>query len=167
MTTNNQKIATKLADSLDIQEGTNDFLTFSLDNEQYGIPILSVQEIIGYQPATSMPNTPPWMAGLINIRGVVIPVLDLREKFSMAPGEYDDASVIIVTRVEDRIVGAVVDEVNDVLALTSEQIQPTPEMSGSIPPQLITGLGQQDDRMVMLLDIARLLAEAIEEPQAV
>lgn len=145
---------------------TREFLTFGLGQEEYGIPILSVQEIIGYQAATPVPNTPPWMSGVINIRGLVIPVFDVRRKFGMAPGAYDKTSVTIVNRVGSRVMGIVVDQVHDVLALPGAAIQPTPEMSGGIDPAFITGLGRVAGRVVMLLDIQRLLEDGMEAAQA-
>ncbi len=145
------------------EEGTG-FLTFRLEGEMYGVPILSVQEIIGYQPATPVPNTPDWVSGVINLRGVVIPVLDLRTKFGMAAGRYDATSVIILVQVADKVMGSVVDGVDDVLYLTDEEIQPTPEMSGPVPAELLTGLGGRDGRLVRLLDLTRLLADALQAP---
>ncbi len=143
------------------------FLTFHLDGELYGVPILSVQEIIGYEPATPVPNTPEWVSGVINLRGVVIPVLDLRTRFGMAVGEYGDTSVIILVQLEDKVMGLVVDGVDDVITLADQDIQPTPEMSGPVAAELIIGLGGREGRLIRLLDITRLLTDALEAPEPV
>ncbi len=136
---------------------THEFLTFGLADEEYGIPILNVQEIIGYQKATPLPNAPDWVSGVVNIRGVVIPVVDIRKQFGMEEKEYDELSVIIVSQINGRTIGSVVDQVNDVLAFSTEQMQSTPEVSAKVRTDCITGLGKLDDRLVMLLDMERVL----------
>ncbi|MDH4230026.1 MAG: chemotaxis protein CheW, partial [Nitrospirota bacterium] len=135
-----------------------EFLTFGLGGEEYGIPILNVQEIIGYVRPTPIPNTPSWVSGVINIRGVVIPVVDVRTLFSMSHKDYDATSVIIVTMVGERVIGAVVDQVNDVLAFKENEMQDTPEVANDIRTDYITGLGKLGDRLVMLLDMAEVLS---------
>ncbi len=135
----------------------HEHLTFTLGDEEYGIPILSVQEIIGYRKPTPMPNAPAWLSGMVNIRGVVIPVVDIRHLLGMGPKQYDALSVIIITQVDGCIIGSVVDQVNDVLAFTPEQLQATPEVPDSIDTTAITGIGKLGDRLVMLLDMQRVL----------
>ncbi|MFQ5509951.1 MAG: chemotaxis protein CheW [Leptospirillia bacterium] len=137
---------------------THEFLTFALGEEEYGIPILNVQEIIGYQRPTPIPNAPEWVSGVINIRGVVIPVVDIRNLFGMEHKEYDELSVIIVTQVGERVIGAVVDQVNDVLEFTEDQMQDTPEVSASVRTDYITGLGKLEGRLVMLLEMDQVLS---------
>ena len=144
------------------QAATQQFLTFTLADEEYGLPILDVQEIIGYQKSTPIPNAPDWVRGVINIRGVVIPVIDVRAKFGMPQIEYDAMSVIIVYRVGQRVVGAAVDAVNDVLSFTDDQLQDTPEMSSEVTADFITGLGKLEGRLVLLLDLPRLLGDEME-----
>ena len=134
----------------------HEYLTFSLDREEYGIPILSVQEIIGYQKPTPLPNAPAWLSGMVNIRGVVIPVVDIRNLLGMPPTEYDSESVIIITQTADQIIGSVVDQVNDVLAFTSGQLQQTPQVANGNTTS-VTGVGKLENRLVMLLDMARVL----------
>ncbi len=141
--------------ALDID--TQEFLTFALGSEEYGIPILTVQEIIGYQRPTPLPNSPAWVSGVVNIRGVVIPVVDVRSQFGMMEKEYDELSVIIVTQVAGRVIGSVVDQVNDVLSFTLDQMQETPEVSDQVNIKFITGLGKLDDRLVMFVDMEEIL----------
>ena len=140
----------------------HEYLTFTLGREEYGIPILNVQEIIGYQEATPIPNSPAWVKGVVNIRGVVIPVVDIREKFTMPATEYNAYSVIIVNRVGERVIGAVVDAVNDVLAFTDAQIQEAPQVSRRLRTDFITGLGKLEGRLVLLLDMEQLLGDEVE-----
>ncbi len=144
---------------------THEFLTFALGEEEYGIPILNVQEIIGYQKPTPIPNAPEWVSGVINIRGVVIPVVDVRQTFGMVHKEVDALSVIIVTELGGRTIGSVVDQVNDVLAFADDQMQATPEISGEVKAEAITGIGKKEDRLVMLLDMEHVLSGAdVEVP---
>ena len=138
-------------------------LTFGLDDEEYGIPILSVQEIIGFQKPTPIPNAPSWLSGMVNIRGMVIPVVCIRRLLGVPDKEYDNNSVIIVTQVDGRTIGSVVDQVNDVLSFSPEQIQPTPEISSGVHASSITGVGKIDDRLVMLLDVAQVLESGAGE----
>ncbi|MBI5136105.1 MAG: purine-binding chemotaxis protein CheW [Nitrospirae bacterium] len=135
----------------------HEYLTFTLDSEEYGVPILSVQEIIGYQKPTPIPNAPKWVSGVVNIRGVVIPVVDIRSLLGMAAKDCGVTSVIIVTRVDGRTIGSVVDHVNDVLAFTPDQMQSTPEVADGVRTDSITGLGKLDQRLVMLLDMRQVL----------
>jgi len=152
----------KTADEDASQEPEQEFLTFSLGGETYGTPILSVQEIIGYEVATPLPNTPKWMCGVINIRGVIIPVLDMRARFGMSDGTYDENSVVIINLVQDRVIGTVVDEVRDVMGFTESAIQSTPPVSGSTSNRFVSGLGRSGDSTVMLLNIDELLMDCIE-----
>jgi purine-binding chemotaxis protein CheW len=144
----------------------HEYLTFRLAGETYGIPILSVQEIIGHDPATPVPNTPEWMSGVINIRGIIIPVIDMRARFGMAEGTYDETTVVIIARVDERVMGVVVDEVQDVLGFTEDNIQDTPPVSGPKSTQFVSGLGKRDGQTIMLLAIEDLLLSCIQEEQA-
>jgi len=141
----------------------HDYLTFSLGEEDFGIPILNVQEIIGYQESTPVPHAPAWMSGVINIRGQVIPVVDIRSKLGMCPGDYGDTSVIIVHRVGRRIIGAVVDAVNDVAGFPDDRIQAATTVSAQLKDGCVTGVGRLDDRrLVMLLDMCHLLDDDLD-----
>ena len=135
----------------------NEFLTFSLGDEEYGVDILKVQEIRGYDTVTRIPDTPDFIKGVINLRGTIVPVVDMRLKFKLPKAEYNEFTVMIILNVAKRVVGMVVDGVSDVIQLTSEQIRPAPEFGGTIDTCFITGLGTLDDRMLILVDIEKLL----------
>ncbi|WP_436874669.1 chemotaxis protein CheW [Kosakonia sacchari] len=136
----------------------NEFLVFRLGNEEYGIEILKVQEIRGYDRVTRIANTPAFIAGVTNLRGVIVPIVDLRVKFELASTEFDDNTVVIVLSLDSgRVVGIVVDGVSDVLALNAEQIKPAPEYTVTLSTQYLLGLGSLDERMLILVDIEKLL----------
>ena len=140
---------------------TREFLTFRLGAESYGIPILKVQEIRGYEKPTAIANAPAFIKGVINLRGVIVPILDLRIKFQLGDVRYDEFTVAIILNVAGRVVGVVVDAVSDVLALASESIRPAPEFAASVfDTRYITGLGTVDGRMLILLDIEKLVTGA-------
>jgi purine-binding chemotaxis protein CheW len=138
---------------------TNQFLTFVLGTEQYGVEILRVQEIRGYSTVTPIPNTPPYIQGVMNLRGTVIPVVDLRAKFSMQPGEYDKFTVIIVVKVSEKVIGLVVDAVSDVLDIPSSELRAAPDLGARVDTRFISGMANVGDRLTMLLDLERLLNE--------
>ncbi|MGH8052394.1 MAG: chemotaxis protein CheW [Stenotrophomonas sp.] len=139
-------------------EGTaGEYLSFTLGNEHYGVDILKVQEIRGYDAVTRVPDAPDYIKGVINLRGTIVPVIDLRLKLRLDEARYDAFTVMIVLNVEDRVVGIVVDSVSDVIPLTAEQIRPTPEFGAAVDTRFISGIGTQDDRMLILLDIETLL----------
>jgi purine-binding chemotaxis protein CheW len=140
---------------------SREFLTFRLGAESYGIEILKVQEIRGYETPTAIANAPAFIKGVINLRGVIVPVLDLRIKFKLPQANYDEFTVVIILNVAGRVVGVVVDAVSDVLTLAVESIRPTPEFaSATFDTKYITGLATVDDRMLILLDIERLMTGA-------
>lgn len=134
-----------------------EFLTFTLGDEEYGVDILKVQEIRGYDTVTALPDAPAFIKGVINLRGTIVPVLDLRLKFNLSKAEYNDFTVMIILNIAERVVGIVVDGVSDVIDLPTEAIRPAPEIGGSIDCQYITGIGTIDKRMLILLDIERLI----------
>ena len=135
-----------------------EFLTFRLGAEEYGIDILKVQEIRSYEPPTRIANAPPFIKGVVNLRGVIVPIVDLRLKLACPTADYNDFTVVIVLNVKGRVVGAVVDSVSDVLALDTESIKPAPEMNSEVDMGFITGIGSLDKRMLILLDIEGLMA---------
>lgn len=137
-----------------------EYLSFTLGNEQYGVDILKVQEIRGYDQVTRVPDAPDYIKGVINLRGTIVPVIDLRLKLRLDQARYDAFTVMIVLNVEQRVVGIVVDSVSDVIELTAEQIRPTPEFGAAVDTRFINGIGTQDDRMTILLDIETLLDTA-------
>lgn len=136
---------------------SSQFLTFTLQDEEYGIEILKVQEIKGYSKITPIPTAPHYIKGVLNLRGTVVPVVDLRTRFSMLEKEYDQFTVIIVVNLGAKVVGLLVDTVSDVLDIPTAEIEVTPELAGDVDSTCITGMGKIDDRIVMLLDIARLV----------
>ncbi|MEB6378229.1 chemotaxis protein CheW [Leclercia adecarboxylata] len=144
---------TKLAGEPSGQE----FLVFTLGDEEYGIDILKVQEIRGYDQVTRIANTPDFIKGVTNLRGVIVPIVDLRVKFSQGDVEYDDNTVVIVLNLGQRVVGIVVDGVSDVLSLAAEQIRPAPEFAVTLSTEYLTGLGALGDRMLILVNIEKLL----------
>ncbi len=135
----------------------NEFLSFTLGKEEYGIDILKVQEIRGYDAVTVLANTPEFIKGVINLRGIIVPIVDMRIKFNLGNVTYDELTVVIILNVAKRVVGMVVDGVSDVISLTSEQIKPAPEFGASLDTQYIMGLGTLDERMIILADIERLM----------
>ncbi len=137
-----------------------EYLSFTLGDEHYGVDILKVQEIRGYDSVTRVPDAPEYIKGVINLRGTIVPVIDLRLKLRLKDARYDAFTVMIVLNVEDRVVGIVVDSVSDVIALNAEQIRPTPEFGASVDTRFISGIGTVDDRMLILLDIETLLDSA-------
>lgn len=143
------------------------FLTFSLGNEAYGIEILKVQEIRGYTTITVIPNAPPFVKGVMNLRGTVVPVVDLRMKFGMVPAEYDKFTVIIVVTVGARVVGLVVDAVSDVLDVKPDEIEATPDLGASFDSSHLTGLARAGEQLVMLLEIDRVVNSEHFETTAV
>ena len=139
----------------------SEFLTFRLGAESYGIEILKVQEIRGYEAPTAIANAPAFIKGVINLRGVIVPILDLRIKFRLSEAKYDEFTVVIILNVAGRVVGVVVDSVSDVLTLASDAIRPTPEFASStFDTKYITGLGTVDEQMIILLDIEKLMTGA-------
>ena len=133
------------------------FLTFTLQNEEYGIEILRVQEIKGFSKITPIPNAPLFVRGVMNLRGTVVPIVDLRARFSMTEKEYDQFTCIVVVNVGSRIVGLVVDTVSDVLNIPNEAIADPPELASAGEGSCITGMGKLGERIVMLLDTSKLI----------
>ncbi|MFM1990315.1 MAG: hypothetical protein RJA99_3272 [Pseudomonadota bacterium] len=137
-----------------------EYLTFRLGEEEYGIDILKVQEIRGYEQPTRIANAPAFIKGVVNLRGVIVPIVDLRLKFNLGSAEYNDFTVVIILNLGARVVGIVVDSVSDVMELTPEQIRPAPEVGAAVDADFITGLGTLNDRMLILIEIERLMSAA-------
>jgi purine-binding chemotaxis protein CheW len=148
-----------------VSEGAEQYLTFVLDNEEYGVEILRVQEIKGWDTITPIPNTPHYLCGVLNLRGTIVPVVDLRLRFNMPFLEYTPTTVIVVLRVEgvtQRTVGIVVDAMSDSHNVMPDEVKPVPDFGTIIDTEYLSGLVKIDKDMVMLLDIDRLLdVEAI------
>jgi purine-binding chemotaxis protein CheW len=135
-----------------------EFLAFKLGKEEYGIDILKVQEIRGYEAVTRIASAPEFIKGVINLRGIVIPVVDMRIKFQLGEAVYDQFTVVIILNINGRVVGMVVDAVSDVTTLTQDQVKPAPEMGTAFSNEYIIGLGTIDERMLILVDIDRLMS---------
>lgn len=140
------------------KQETVEYLTFRLGTEEYGIDILKVQEIRGYEPPTRIANAPPFIKGVVNLRGTIVPIVDLRLKFNCAVADYDSFTVVIILHLHQRIVGVVVDSVSDVMGLTPDQMRSAPDIESIIDPVSIIGLGALDDRMLILIDIEKLMS---------
>ncbi|MES2076934.1 MAG: chemotaxis protein CheW [Pseudomonadota bacterium] len=138
----------------------HEYLAFTLGSEEYGIDILKVQEIRGYEAVTRIANAPAFIKGVINLRGIIIPVVDMRIKFNLGEPVYDQFTVVIILNIGGRIVGMVVDSVSDVTTLTPEQVKPAPEMGSAFSTDYLIGLGTIDERMLILVDIDRLMSSA-------
>jgi len=136
----------------------NEFLAFTLGREEYGIDILRVQEIRGYEPVTRIANSPDFIKGVVNLRGTIVPIVDMRIKFNLGNVTYNDLTVVIVLNISNRVIGMVVDGVSDVISLTAEQIRPPPEMGSALDTKYILGMGTVDNRMIILVDIEKLMS---------
>jgi len=135
----------------------HEFLAFKLGHEEYGIDILRVQEIRSFEPPTRMANTPGHVLGVVNLRGVIVPIIDLRVRFQLDPVRYDSFTVVIVLNIGLREVGIVVDGVSDVVSITPEQLHPVPEFASSIGSDCLLALGSVGSRMLILLDIEKFM----------
>ncbi|MDR4494418.1 MAG: chemotaxis protein CheW [Nitrospirales bacterium] len=135
------------------------YLTFDLADEYYGVDILKVQEIKGYTTVTRIPNTPDYLKGVLNLRGTIVPIVDLRMKFGMGATEPTSFTVVVVVNVRNRVMGFLVDAVSDVLDLNAKNIQPPPELGSAVDINFVAGIGNANDRLVTLLDIDRVLTE--------
>ena len=141
-----------------VRHSSAEYLTFRLGAEEYGIDILRVQEIRSYEEPTRIANAPAFIKGVVNLRGVIVPVVDLRLKLGCEKVEYNGFTVVIVLNVHGRVVGAVVDSVSDVLELSTELIKPSPEMALAVDTSFITGIASVSERMLILMDIEALMS---------
>ena len=149
-------------DSVKMEGDGTQFLTFILDNEAYGVEILRVQEIKGWTPVTRIPNTPEYMQGVLNLRGTIVPIVDMRMRFNLKRVEYTPITVIIVLSVKsengERVIGLVVDSVSDVIDVNAKDIKATPDFGTTLNTEFINGLATSNENMVMLLDVDKLLS---------
>jgi purine-binding chemotaxis protein CheW len=137
---------------------SSEFLAFTLGDEIYGINILTVQEIRGYEPVTKIANTPDFIKGVVNLRGVIVPIVDMRIKFHLENVDYNLFTVVIILNVCDRVIGMVVDGVSDVIALSPGQIFAVPEFGSSMDTQYLRGMAKMDEQMIILVDIEKLMS---------
>ena len=136
------------------------FLTFQLGDELYGVDILRVQEIKGYTTVTKIPNTPPHIKGVLNLRGTIVPIVELRTKFGMPTIEYTLFTVIVVVVIQEKIMGLVVDAVSDVLNIDKKDIQLPPQFGAKVDVSFLNGIGKSGDKLIALLDMDRLLSDS-------
>ncbi len=139
-----------------------EYLTFRLGGEEYGVDIQKVQEIRSYEAPTRIPHAPPHIKGVVNLRGVIVPIVDLRTRLGCDSTEYTAFTVVIVLAVAGRVVGTVVDSVSDVLDLPASEIKPPPGLPGDGERDFITGIAASGERMLMLVDMEALLADVAE-----
>ncbi len=148
-------------DPVNIQAGSTadngQYLTFSLGDEEYGVDILKVQEIKGFVPTTRIPNSPHEVRGVLNLRGTIVPIVDLRRKFNLEPVEYDQFTCIVVVVVQERVMGMIVDSVSEVMNIPSADIQPPPDFGNGLVGNMLRGMARTGDKLIILLDIDAVL----------
>jgi purine-binding chemotaxis protein CheW len=135
-----------------------EFLAFCLGEEEYGIDIQKVQELRGYDAVTRIANAPDFIKGVVNLRGIIVPIIDMRIKLNLGTPTYDQFTVVIILNIADRVIGMVVDSVSDVITLTPEQVRPAPEMGAALDTDYLIGLGALEQRMLILVDIDKLMS---------
>ena len=135
-----------------------EFLSFTLGQEEYGIDIQKVQELRGYDTVTRIANAPEHIKGVVNLRGIIVPIIDMRIKFNLGTPTYDQFTVVIILNIGGRVMGMVVDSVSDVITLKPEQIKPAPAMGSALDTEYLMGLGTLDERMLILIDLDRLMS---------
>jgi purine-binding chemotaxis protein CheW len=143
-----------------MKDNAREMLVFKLGSEEYGVDILKVQEIRGYEKVTPIPRSPDYLKGVVNLRGTIVPVIDLRIRFGMPDPKYDSLTVVIVLRIAGRIVGAVVDAVSDVVRLAENEIREAPKLGAMVDGSYLSGVATQGERMILALDIEKLLSAA-------
>ncbi|MFK7745275.1 MAG: chemotaxis protein CheW [Roseobacter sp.] len=136
-----------------------ELLTFQLADQEYSLDIMSVREIRGWTRTTPLPHAPSYMKGVINLRGTVLPVMDLSQRLGLKPREHTDRNVIIVVYQDDMMTGLLVDAVSDIIQLTADDLQPPPEMQSISGPSVVSALTLIDDRMIRILDLSSIVAQ--------
>jgi purine-binding chemotaxis protein CheW len=142
------------------KSATIELLTFQLADQEYSLDIMSVREIRGWTRTTPLPHAPSYMKGVINLRGTVLPVMDLSQRLGLRPRDHTDRNVIIVVNHEDSMTGLLVDAVSDIIALTSDDLQPPPEMQSSNSPNVVSALTLIDERMIRVLDLSSIVGSS-------
>ena len=140
-----------------LAQGGTELLTFTLGDEEYGIDILKVQEIRGYDAVTTIVNAPAFIKGVINLRGVIVPIVDMRIKFNLGTPTYTPFTVVIILNIAHRVMGIVVDGVSDVTTLRDGEIKPAPEFGAAVDTRFLTGLATVEERMIIVVDIEKLM----------
>lgn len=139
---------------------TFEFLAFNLGGEEYGITIQKVQELRSWEAVTHIANAPAWLKGVMNLRGAIVPIVDLRIRFNLGQAEYNPFTVVIIANVAGRVIGMVVDNVSDVITLEPTQVKPAPEVGSAMDTAYMIGIGTLEERMLILIDIERLMSDA-------
>ena len=140
------------------REATREVLVFVIGKEEYAVDILKVQEIRGYEKVTAIPAAPVYLKGVVNLRGVIVPVIDMRIKFGLADPRYDSFTVVVILRLASRVVGIVVDGVSDVVPLAASDVKEAPRLGATVDASFLTGVATLGERMVLLLDIEKFLS---------
>jgi purine-binding chemotaxis protein CheW len=160
-----ENVATKADAKSGVSTDVEQFLTFQLVGQRYGVEILQVQEIKGWEKPTRLPHAPPYVQGVINLRGAVVPILDLRKRFGLGEAEYGRTTVVIVVKVDtprgELTAGMVVDGVCEVCNISAQELRAPPEMAAAIDTDFVRGLAMVDDKMLILLDVARLVSNTL------
>jgi len=141
-----------------VKEERREVLVFILGGEEYAVDILKVQEIRGYVKVTAIPAAPAYLKGVVNLRGIIVPVIDMRIKFGLADPKYDSFTVVIILRVAGRVIGIVVDAVSDVVRLAPSEVKAAPALGSIVDSGFLAGLATQGDRMILLLEIEKFLS---------
>jgi purine-binding chemotaxis protein CheW len=152
--------AATVAGSSEAALAVHEFLAFTLGKEEYGIHILKVQELRGYEEPTRIANAPQFIKGVVNLRGIIVPIIDMRIKFNLGTPTYDQFTVVIILNIAGRVLGMVVDSVSDVITLSPDQVKPAPEMGTALNTEHLIGLGTIDERMLILVDIDKLMSSS-------
>ncbi len=140
------------------REATREVLVFVIGKEEYGVDILKVQEIRGYEKVTPIPAAPDYLKGVLNLRGVIVPVIDMRVKFALPEVRYDSTTVVVILRLSSRVIGIVVDAVSDVVGLTAADVKEAPRLGSIVDAGYLSGVATRDERMILLLDIEKFLS---------
>jgi purine-binding chemotaxis protein CheW len=142
----------------EVNNNTTEVLSFRLGGEEYALSILKVQEIRGYDNVTRIASAPEYLKGVVNLRGIIVPIVDMRIKFNVGNSTYDAFTVVIILNINGHTIGVVVDSVSDVVTLTPDQIKPAPDLGASVAAEYLQGLGTVGERMLILIDIDKLLS---------
>jgi len=141
-----------------VRDATREVLVFVIGKEEYGVDILKVQEIRGYEKVTAIPSAPDYLKGVVNLRGTIVPVIDMRIKFKLPDPSYDSFTVVVILKLSSRVIGIVVDAVSDVVRLAANDVKEAPRLGSVVDSTYLTGVATLDDRMVLLLDIEKFLS---------
>ncbi len=145
--------------SNDVIKETSQYIIFTLDNEYYAVEVLKIREVIGYKPITRIPNSPPFVKGIIDLRGEAVPIIDIRSRFNLPEKEYDKFTVILILSIKNKLIGIIVDSVSDIINFSKEDIQPTPSLitNSNIDREYIAGVIKKENYFVLIVNIDKIL----------